>query len=642
MACACLTLLKLWLVSAQTIAAHGASPHDDQLFLSNAAALLGGEWLGRLSDLTLAKGPGYPLWLALVQLSGVRLILAQAILYVSACAVFANAIRPIVPDAWRRGLIYLSLAYNPASWADGPATRTLREGIYSSLTILLLGLAVGAGLRLRDAPRRAAIWSAAAGLAGGWFVLTREEGIWLAPSLAIIAGGSLAAPRPLRWRSAALALGTAGVLFGGPVLAVATLNARHYGLFETCETGSSYFKTAYGALTRVKTPKGDPLVPVPRDARMALYDASPAFREIALELEGSVAGWSRSSCSAMGVCDDIAGGWFQWALRLAAARSGKYRDGPAARSWYEQVAREVDDSCRAGVLDCLPARSTLMPPWQEAYLRPLVSALGRGILFVGSLAGVDARPSPPVMVTDLDLAWAERITNEAIPKPRLRLRGTIESRAGELHAVVLDGSKAPFPATTTWSTPDKPSIPGVWTRSLQLETACLKGCHLVLFSAARKVMLIPLQGDAPVLGDPAIGWITVERREFLVPRADQATLDRRLYVLAAIASAASGATPALVLLAISSVLVRFMRAVRTRTFPTRSIVAAALLTGVITRVLILALVDVTSFPAINILYMAPAYGLVIGFVALVLVGGADAPRSDSREGLRPSAPAPAA
>src|SRR5262249_889025 len=81
-------LVKLWLVAGQTIYAIGPSQHDDRLFLSLAASILEGKWLGPYYQLTLSKGPMYPIWIALVFLTGVPLFTAQHLLYAAACAVF--------------------------------------------------------------------------------------------------------------------------------------------------------------------------------------------------------------------------------------------------------------------------------------------------------------------------------------------------------------------------------------------------------------------------------------------------------------------------------------------------------------------------------------------------------------------------
>lgn len=612
------TALKLWLVSAQTVYAIAPSPGDDQLFLSNAEEILGGRWLGPLSDLTLVKGPGYSLWLALVHLSGARLLLAQAALYVVACAVFARSLRPIVREGWRRSVVFTALVLNPVTWADGPATRVVREGIYSSLTVLLLGLAIGAALRLRGAPRASALWGAAAGLAGGLFAVTREEGVWLSPSLAIVAFAGLVAARRSGWRSAIGPIAAAAVAYAIPTTIVASLNWKHYGLFEISEVRAGYYTTACEALARVKTEHPRRYVPVPRQARLALYEASPTFREVAPFLEEDAPGWAEHGCKALGVCDDIAGGWFQWAVRQAAFRAGVYRDGTSARAWYEQVTREVDDACRAGRLECSPPRSPLMPG--ASSLGALLASLARATRYTASLEGVTSHPSLPAS-NPADIGMFEQITDEQLPRPRIHMEGVVTSRVGEVQAAVLDARFRPAAAAIQRASiqPLGGAEDASRTR-ISLDTGCVVNCNLALFTADRRAIVVPVGDEGMTVSDAsALTWTSEAFQRGAAPSAGDHGRARRLDVLAALTRVLSFALPPLFTAALALLAWRLVRAARERTLAPLTTVAVALLVGYASRLLVVALVDVTSFPAINVLYLSPAYGLLIAFAAVVLI-----------------------
>ncbi|MGA7280045.1 MAG: hypothetical protein WBW79_19070, partial [Desulfocapsaceae bacterium] len=75
---------KLWLVTAHYLMAT-TTPHDDLLFVSQAHDILGGNWLGTYNQLTLIKGPFYPLFIALSYYLNIPLLLSQQLLYLSAC-----------------------------------------------------------------------------------------------------------------------------------------------------------------------------------------------------------------------------------------------------------------------------------------------------------------------------------------------------------------------------------------------------------------------------------------------------------------------------------------------------------------------------------------------------------------------------
>src|SRR4051812_4476167 len=76
-----LTAAKLWLVAGQRVFAIGPAFHDDRLFLELAGHILSGQWLGPYSQMTLAKGPMYPVFIAAVFKLGVPLAFAQHLIY---------------------------------------------------------------------------------------------------------------------------------------------------------------------------------------------------------------------------------------------------------------------------------------------------------------------------------------------------------------------------------------------------------------------------------------------------------------------------------------------------------------------------------------------------------------------------------
>ena len=74
-----LIIIKLWLVEALDFVAT-YTPHDDYLFVRLAKSILNGEWLGPYDQLTLVKGPVYPLFLAVAHHTGLPLLFVQQLL----------------------------------------------------------------------------------------------------------------------------------------------------------------------------------------------------------------------------------------------------------------------------------------------------------------------------------------------------------------------------------------------------------------------------------------------------------------------------------------------------------------------------------------------------------------------------------
>jgi hypothetical protein len=123
-----LTVAQLWLTRGQGVCALGNAGYDDRLFIDLAQHLIAGEWLGPFNELTLAKGPFYPLFIAGAFAAGIPLFLAQHLLYAAACALFTRALRPAIASGWWRLLIFALLLWNPMSFEASSMGRPAGSG----------------------------------------------------------------------------------------------------------------------------------------------------------------------------------------------------------------------------------------------------------------------------------------------------------------------------------------------------------------------------------------------------------------------------------------------------------------------------------------------------------------------------------
>jgi hypothetical protein len=362
----------------------GDAGHDDYLFIRLAVALREGQWLGQYNNLTLAKGMWFPLFIAFAETFGLSLPLAEQCLYLAAAFLCFFILRRVTRCEWFASLSFTLLALNPVFW-NSQLSRVIREGMYISLGFGLYLLAFMI-LNHTFRSRKSKIMAAAlTGVVGGAYWLTREEGVWLAPALAILllfsATEQVLIARSFRnfWRLTGVAIAARWRLVGGAaaiavliVSTVAAINYGVYGVFTDVEFRANGFLSAYGALTRIQPDKWTPKVMFPHDARSRAYSASPAMKELEPYFEGSsAAGWIRVGCSVMveiKPCTELLAGWFMWALRDAVAAAGHYRTGAAAEAFYGRIASEINGACAEEKLRCLPLRNTLLPPFRKEYL----------------------------------------------------------------------------------------------------------------------------------------------------------------------------------------------------------------------------------------------------------------------------------
>lgn len=418
-----LTALKLWLSRGQGVFALGSAGHDDRLFIELARHLVHGEWLGPYNELTLAKGPFYPLFIAAVFVIGLPLFLAQQAFYAAACALFTRALRPAVTWAGARLTVYSLLLWNPMTFDAQSMGRVLRQHVYGPLGLMIFAGLIALYLRRRESGRRLAPWALLLGLSAAAFYLTREESLWFLSSALLLAGAyvfgagqiSRAAVRQaLGW------LGLASLVAAVPILLVCAENKRHYGWFGTCEFRAGDFQDAYGALLRVRVGPELPYVPVTREAREAMAAVSPAFAEVQRQLDTGIArGWAGASEFLTGLPPDqgqIGGGWLMWAVREATARAGYHGNAHEALAFYRRVAREINRACDEGLLPASGPRSGFLPPWRQEQTGPFIHTVGEFADFVVRFSRFSARP-PASEGAPEDLQLFRDLTRERLSPP---------------------------------------------------------------------------------------------------------------------------------------------------------------------------------------------------------------------------------
>ena len=135
--------------------------------------------------------------------------------------------------------------------------------------------------------------------------------------------------------------------------------------------------------------------------------------------------------------------------------------------------------------------------------------------------------------------------------------------------------------------------------------------------------------DAKPLSSPSIGsekslkYFSFLTHENLSPKTDQIGKTQKkdfgLKFLSVIGRGYHWVTPLLFGLGLLVFSRRTFQLIRERDFSLLWVIQGAILLAVIVRILILSIIDVTSFPTINTLYLAPSYPLLLIFVALTLI-----------------------
>jgi len=362
-----LILFRLWILSAQDLTIVANAGHDDLLFIRLADSIINGHWLGQFTNTTLAKGPLLPLFIAMCFKLGIPLLLAQNILYSCACILMILAIRPLFSNRFILLLFFIYLLFQPSAYEADDMLRVSRSSINQSFCLLVIASAIGLFLSFEKKLNKELLWSISLGFSTSLFWLTREERIWIIPSLSIIWFAILTKnffKQPKKLKRVGLTFVLYCVYFLGPVQYIKYLNNNYYQISNITEFDTREFKAAYAATTRVKDQRIQ-YIPVTKKTRNVLYENSPSFNTLKDAMEGYVAeSWASNSTDLTGIEStqkEIAGGWWMWALRDAVKENGYYSSGVRAMQFYTDMADEINQACNEGKIECYRAKESMLP-----------------------------------------------------------------------------------------------------------------------------------------------------------------------------------------------------------------------------------------------------------------------------------------
>lgn len=648
---ALVSLLALALSISLAPRALGFALADDALFVRLAQNIANGEWLGAYDELTLVKGAFYPIFIAIAHVFNLPLLVAQQIVAIVAAGVMTATL-------YRMGLgrvfslvLFTLLALSPLAWHPD-LVRVTREPLYTSLGLLTFAFAAlsfDANLGKRE--RLVAL--ACLGSSFAMFWLTREESVWLYPALAMLAlipaigigfawrktgyamnrsreGGVLIA-----WQAASLLLPFAFIAGG-----VAALNASYYGSFLSNEVREGAMADGYGALLRIKDDAPTPRVFFSSGAAAKAYEVSEAARELKPTLDGERGNfWRRISCEALALnpCPTgFGGGWFMWAFREAVREAGHLKDAPSAQAFFEKLAREINTACDEGKIPCGPEHSSMAPPLTPSAISEmptrasdaiaLLLRFGFGDVGMRTSEGDEARlkpfraivgdvaPTPPATNKLLIAGWLA--APECLPTPTV---------------TDISGTQAATPATLS----EAPDVKEVLSRQGQeplvtrfkIETSCTgETCRFQLIGCGATAEGTPIaalkKGPSPTLDRSVVYFDRVENvtsadgaAQTIVP---EGAAGRMMQTIAWTYSTIMPFAYAASLLLFALALARMKRVPLN---PALVAVALSALIALVSRALLIAAIDVTSWNAVNIQYMSPAAPFALIFVVVAVAMG---------------------
>ncbi len=331
--------LKWWLVSGQEIEPI-FRPADESLYILLAKNWY---WWAEYDGWSFLRPPIYPLFISLVNLTGIPLIIAQEILYCSCAFYMMNCFRKNGLNSVLAGIALLMIFFHPTGILL--VSHTAREILYVCLFMVFFGQLLRLSLKVNTIQDWYISLSAGLTMAALWYI--REETILI--SLLFVAfvilyaiyNKELALWRIWGKQAAYLLLG-----FLVPLLilntALRTVNYAVFGSFVTYGMNDKGFRGAYRNILRIKPEVTKPFVAVEKDSVLKAIEASSTLKSIEPYLLQKHLDWSRVTQGMAKDPQEVGGSLFLMALREAAMNSGYHSSETRAHAFYTAVADELD------------------------------------------------------------------------------------------------------------------------------------------------------------------------------------------------------------------------------------------------------------------------------------------------------------
>lgn len=317
--------------------------HDDGWFIGRANDILSGIWFGPYTQMTLIKGPVYPIFLAFVAHTNLSLQFWIALLHLSAALLLLYALSFRIKSSLYRVLIFIFTLI-----VQYPIQHLLRDELS-----LVLFISTNALLILVFLEKKNFIFLTLLGIISGFFILTREDGfVTLLPMLFAAIFFSYLQNRKninlLVIKTIALAIIIWGINFS-----YKTINYYHYGSFVGVELLETSYNEALNSIFRVREKPATRYTDIERENLDAIYRVSPTFEKLQPYLTNS--GWLSQVCimnKARCEQKDFGYGFFIWALRDVMAEAGNYVSPRIAINNYKQIKIEINQACELKKIKC--------------------------------------------------------------------------------------------------------------------------------------------------------------------------------------------------------------------------------------------------------------------------------------------------
>ncbi len=347
------------------------SPHDDLLAVEQARSILNGDWLGAWNNRTLAKPPGYAIFLALAHLVRIKPEwLIWLIVLISSYFLQYNLSKLLkIESRSQKQIIFAIILLNPTFYS-ADFSRIHRTSLYTVLTLIFITLFLPLVLELTQKKIESRTneivpisirLAIALGIIYGLMSITRTEGIWILIPL-LLTLSMIVVFRIKQSKSKLRVLFTGkflSVMFvftifaAIPTTLVSSANLKTYGVEEVENFYSGSFAEAIkNWQSVVPDEKYPPNISITKSMREKAYKVSPTASTMRDSLESAPnTGWKVFNCELKYPCSE-SGSWIPWEIRDAAVGSMGLYSETEFIEFFAQLNAEIKLACDKNKIEC--------------------------------------------------------------------------------------------------------------------------------------------------------------------------------------------------------------------------------------------------------------------------------------------------
>ena len=377
-----ITLIKIYMTSNLPIYYNVNLKYDDALMINQAVDLTSGNYLGKYSHLTLAKGIFYPLFIAILNICKIPYLVGLSLFYIGSIIIFTCSLFKIINNKYILYFIYLFLLLNPLSFSLMTFQKIYRNSLMSSLVFYLFGFLILLYKSYKQTVKKSILIAFFLGLFYFFITNTREDTMWFIPCFLIIFITAIYDIIKIKQYKKIL-------LFIIPIITYLSfnnllcfINYKNYNIYTTNELSGTNYSKAFLKILSIKDERSIEKVSIHPNTYIKLAKISPNFNILYNKLK------EVKNIESLYLHNSV----IIWVLREYAYLHGYYDNSMKAEKFWYEIANDIEYAFNNGTFEkeyMLP--SVFLVPFNKEDIPILVKETFNTLLYVLSYEDIETK-----------------------------------------------------------------------------------------------------------------------------------------------------------------------------------------------------------------------------------------------------------